>query len=82
MDIQAAMEDYKKSSEDFGLPAERLFFSLTEIERFGIMSRERAKNLLYAGKINGVKNGKKWIIPRAELLRYLINNYNLTRASR
>lgn len=56
---------------DFGLPRQQLFFKLSEIKEMGLMSIERAKQLLYKGELQGVKNGKMWLIPRAELLRYL-----------
>lgn len=61
--------------EDFGLPRKQLFFKLSEIKEIGLMSIERAKQLLYKGELEGVKNGKMWVIPRAELLRIINENY-------
>lgn len=58
-------------SQDFGLPANKLFFKLSDIKEMGLMSIERAKLLLYRGEMQGRKNGKMWLIPRAELLRYI-----------
>jgi hypothetical protein len=64
---------------DFGLPNNKLFFKLSEIKEMGLMSIERAKKLLYNGELQGVKNGKMWLVPRAELLRVITDN--LTGAS-
>lgn len=60
---------------DFDLPRQQLFFKLSEIKEMGLMSVERAKQLLYKGELQGVKNGKHWAIPRAELLKLLNDNY-------
>ncbi len=57
--------------EDFGLPKEKLFYSLAEVKKIGLMSTERAKILIYAGKLKAIKNGIKWLVPRGELIRYL-----------
>ena len=61
---------------DFGLPEGKLFFKLREIKQMGLMSTERAKILLYRGDLSGVKNGQMWLIPRAELLRLIRENYS------
>jgi len=37
----------------------------------GLMSIERAKKLLYSGEMHGIKNGNRWLVPKAELLRIL-----------
>ncbi len=56
---------------EFGLPTSKLFFKLSDIKEIGLMSIERAKQLLYKEELHGVKNGTMWLIPRAELLRYI-----------
>ena len=61
---------------DFGLPQQKLFFSLSEIKDMGFMSVEQSKQMLYKGTMNGVKNGTKWVIPKAELLRILNENFS------
>ena len=58
-------------TEDYGLPKDKLFFSLSEIKGTGLMSIEQAKQKLYAGDLKGVKNGAKWLITREELIRYI-----------
>ena len=60
--------------QDFDLPRQQLFFKLSEIKAMGLMSIEQAKLLLYKGDLQGKKNGKMWLIPRAELLRYINEN--------
>jgi len=57
--------------QDFGLPKDKLFYKLSEIKAIGLMSVERAKQLLYNGELTGVKNGVMWLVPRDELIRYL-----------
>lgn len=61
--------------QDFGLPKKQLFFKLSEIKEMGLMSPQRAKQLLYKGDLKGVKNGQTWTIPRAELLRIINDNF-------
>lgn len=61
--------------QDFGLPKKQLFFKLSEIKEMGLMSPQRAKQLLYKGDLKGVKNGQTWTIPRAELLRIIYENF-------
>ena len=60
-----------ETQPEFGLPTGKLFFKLSDVKEVGLMSIERAKQLLYKGELQGVKNGKMWLIPRAELLRYI-----------
>ena len=71
------MEKNMETTEDFELPKGKLFFKLSEIKETGLMSIERAKQLLYKGELQGVKNGKMWIIPRAELLRIINENFKI-----
>ena len=61
--------------QDFGLPTDKLFYKLSEIRNIGLMSTERAKQLLYKGEMQGVKNGAMWLVPRAELLRIINENF-------
>ena len=56
------------------LPKGQYFFSLSAIKEIGLMSRERAKQLIHSGELAAVKNGQKWMVPRAELLRYIKEN--------
>ncbi len=60
-----------EQTTDFGLPKEKLFYKLSEIKDIGLMSVERAKQLLYSGELQGIKNGRNWRVPRAELLRII-----------
>ncbi len=60
-----------KTLQDFGLPKDKLFYTLTEIKNIGLMSTERAKQLIYKGEIQSVKNGRNHRISRVELIRYL-----------
>ncbi len=53
------------------LPRNQMFFKLSEIKELGLMSIEQAKKMLYAGKMKGIKNGKMWLVPRANLLKYI-----------
>lgn len=69
-----------EESQDFGLPTDKLFYKLSEIKSMGLMSVERAKQLLYTGAMQGVKNGKMWVIPRSELLRIINENFTGNRA--
>ena len=59
---------------DKWIPEDKLFFSLTEIAKTGLMSREQAKIKVSRGEITGVKNGKKWVVPRSELIRFIEDN--------
>ena len=60
---------------DFGLPKDKLFFKLSEIKQMGLMSTERAKQLLYKGELQGIKNGVMWLIPREELINMITANF-------
>lgn len=61
---------------EYGLPQDKLFFKLSEIKSIGLMSTERAKKELYRGKLHGIKNGRDWLIPREELVRYMNEEMN------
>jgi len=65
----------EQTLQDFGLPTDKLFYKLSEIKAIGLMSTERAKQLLYKGEMKGVKNGVMWLVPRAELLRIINANF-------
>jgi DNA-directed RNA polymerase specialized sigma subunit len=58
-------------TEEFGLPENKLFYTLSEIKNIGLMSVEKAKQLIYSKKLQGIKNGRNWRISRIELIRYL-----------
>lgn len=63
---------------DYGLPEEKLFFTLADIARIGLMSYERLKVLIKGGRIKALKNGKNYRIQRSELIRYIDEDMQFT----
>ncbi len=51
--------------------------SLATLEQDGFVKAQTAKLLIHRGELKGVKFGKKFFIPRMELIRYLANQLNL-----
>lgn len=51
-----------------------VIFNLKQIEDMGIIKTDMAKKLIYKGRLEVVKIGRKLHLSRTELIRYLENN--------
>lgn len=51
-----------------------VIFNLKQIEDMGIIKTDMAKKLIYKGKLEVVRIGRKLHLSRTELIRYLENN--------
>ena len=56
---------------EYGLPKDKLFFKIADIKNLGLMSKEKAKLEIYAKRLQAIKNGRNWLIPRAKLIEYI-----------
>jgi len=51
--------------------------SLATLEKAGFIKSQTAKLEIHRGKLNAIKIGKKFFVPRNELIRYLAEQLNL-----
>ncbi len=51
--------------------------ALSQIEEAGFFKSQTAKRLIHAGKLKAVTFGRKFFIPRTELIRYLADEMGL-----
>ena len=75
--MQLIPKEVKEYIENmYDIPKEQNI-SLRDVEDAGFMKAQTAKHLIHAGKLHAITFGKKFFIPRMELIRYLANELKL-----